>query len=207
MSEPGGRAELFESTQKYNCPLKTARHPGLISYIQQIVQSIRTELHRDSIHRICIVTLNPAGKAIDRFVFEMSMLRAFEERLFTGNGPQGDNATKGRVDKGKGRAIEDRQDIRNRGGGADGTDSYIDRQFEESEDIAEDEETLYRTSVVDRIHRQQQQQQQQNSETTRAGTGFEGIMQLTTDIEMMLRAMLLKISVCDSYLKPLVQGK
>ncbi|KAG0279798.1 MAD2 mitotic arrest deficient-like 2 [Linnemannia exigua] len=73
--------ELFESTQKYSCPIKTARHPGLKNYIQQILQSIRAELIRDTIHRICVVTLDPSTKPIDRFVFEMSVLEAFEDRF------------------------------------------------------------------------------------------------------------------------------
>ena len=38
--------EIFESTQKYGCPVKTARHPALLTYIQQIVRSIRVELQK-----------------------------------------------------------------------------------------------------------------------------------------------------------------
>ncbi|KAF8937069.1 MAD2 mitotic arrest deficient-like 2 [Haplosporangium gracile] len=73
--------ELFESTQKYSCPIKTARHPGLKTYIQQIVYSLRAELLKDTIHRICVVTLDSSTRPIDRFVFEMSVLKSFEDRL------------------------------------------------------------------------------------------------------------------------------
>ncbi|KAI8347125.1 DNA-binding protein [Mortierella sp. GBAus27b] len=209
--------ELFESTQKYGCPIKTARHPALISYIQQVVRSIRVELQKDSIHRICVVTLGPNGQALERFVFEASMLRAFDERLLqsstgsslssNGNGNQDQNSG---PDKGKGRAVEDvRESDHSRKGGRGGADIYEDHYQGDHEDASEDEERLHRMTARERLDRLRQKRQQEirpphSSGTVGEGPKFNGMMTLTTDVEWMLKAMLLKIGACSSYLKPLV---
>ncbi|KAG0203037.1 MAD2 mitotic arrest deficient-like 2 [Mortierella sp. GBA30] len=219
--------ELFESTQKYNCPVKTARHPHLVSYIQQIIRSIRTELYKDTIHRICIVTLDPSANAIDRFVFEMSMLRSFEERLLNSTrttgmpshdstSPNINNNNKNdddeyrpkhqKLDKGKGRAVNGDQDnrpsthlsvLRNdriETGGTESLNDHVGAQEETEGD--EGDEPLYRS-----MHHQRHRRAQQQS---KEGPKLGSTIALTTDLEVLLRAMLLKMSVCDSYLPPLV---
>ncbi|KAK3812790.1 MAG: hypothetical protein J3R72DRAFT_63349 [Linnemannia gamsii] len=297
--------ELFESTQKYSCPIKTARHPGLKNYIQQIVQSIRAELIQDTIHRICVVTLDPSTKPIDRFVFEMSVLKAFEDQFQIAQ-PQlqqpihasdsthqlehldeehqieqpETNIT--RVDKGKGRALEyqhydhKHQDMEDydedvdadvEGGGFE-ADNYEghggdheQQELEENEDgneqgehnkhdhhdaggaegeggeeedyDGEEEEEDGGPPHVKRARIQdtnkattadavalaasrvaERRRNRYNSLAARSGDGergqgrrqtphFGARVDLTTDLEMMLRAMLLKISICDAHLAPL----
>ncbi|KAF9963746.1 MAD2 mitotic arrest deficient-like 2 [Modicella reniformis] len=226
--------ELFESTQKYGCPIKTARHPGLLSYIQQIVRSIRVELQKDSIHKICVVTLGPTGQAIERFVFEASVLRAFEDSILQAassssprnNVPGGNHVDhrphhhRGPIDKGKGRVTEDYSPNTHVGEAGQGHRSN-QRSADLHDDIyrgdhgdepADEENPLYRMTARERLDRLRQQRQRQqeirphyNSVAMREGPRFGGLMTLTTDVEWMLRAMLLKISICDSYLKPLTQ--
>ncbi|KAF9162264.1 MAD2 mitotic arrest deficient-like 2 [Mortierella sp. AD011] len=205
--------ELFESTQKYSCPIKTARHPGLISYIQQIVQSIRSELLKDTIHRICVVTLNPEGKALDRFVFEMSMLRPFDDNILS-NLDQFRNdsgTTNGRIDKGKHKAIEELSKNHSIYGAESSGSDHETRYGYDGDD-----EPLQRTTARERLQRQSNHQQFHpqhdhlhsgfSAPNKRDGPRFGAMMTLTTDVETMFRAMLLKISICDSYLKPPPQG-
>ncbi|KAG0381053.1 hypothetical protein BGX24_000031 [Mortierella sp. AD032] len=292
--------QLFESTQKYSCPIKTARHPGLKNYIQQIVQSIRAELIQDTIHRICVVTLDPSTKPIDRFVFEMSVLKAIEDQFQIAQ-PQPQqpihasdsthqlehldeehqieqpetNIT--RVDKGKGRALEyqhydhKHQDMEGydegvdadvEGGGfeadnceghggdheqqelegnedgneqgghithdhhdaggaeGDGEEEEYDGEEEEedgrpphvkSERIQDTNKATTADAVALAASRVAERRTHYNSLAARGGDGergqgrrqtphFGGRVDLTTDLEMMLRAMLLKISICDAYL-------
>ncbi|KAG0208497.1 MAD2 mitotic arrest deficient-like 2 [Mortierella sp. NVP41] len=267
--------ELFESTQKYSCPIKSARHPGLKSYIQQIVQAIRAELIKDSIHRICLVTLDGSTRPIDRFVFEMSTLQSFEEHIqivqptaavpiATNNGidyqlHQSYNDNDGdrrdtnvpRIDKGKSRAVDSRQQPRRQqrqhhgeedeegGFETDNYDGYGgDHEYdnhhrnhqvagEEGEGEAYDEaaaeegeegETPLSRTRRDRVNNAQAAAQagvQRERQTynnnyhphhhhqNRDGPRFGCRVKLTTDLEMMLRAMLLKISICDAHLSPL----
>ncbi|KAG0369772.1 MAD2 mitotic arrest deficient-like 2 [Gamsiella multidivaricata] len=196
--------ELFESTQKYGCPLKTARHPGLVSYIQQIVRSIRMELHK----------VDPTGKAIDRFVFEMSMLRAFDDSILdqiTDHGSkstyyqsQNDTSSDGDL-KGKGRVIEGPGDLNRPMSDKERTDShkeYYGNGVDTGNDA--DDEPLYPNPSRGKANMQKEQHNHyHNSESAREAPRFGGSIALTTDVQWMLRAMLLKISVCDSYLKPL----
>ncbi|KAF9280493.1 MAD2 mitotic arrest deficient-like 2, partial [Mortierella alpina] len=211
--------EIFESTQKYNCPLKTARHPHLVAYIQQIVRSIRAELHKDTVHRICVVTLDPTGKAIDRFVFEMSVLRSYEERLMSDaalrtaltddHRNEDHQPTKHRkLDKGKGRAIDDhsalpQESMRNDQLEMEGI--YRVNPEEERED--DDDEPLYRMTAQERSAKQQRlllQQQQQQQQQLRESFKLGSTIALTTDLELLFRSMLLKISVQESTLPRLV---
>ncbi|CAO3569373.1 unnamed protein product [Mortierella alpina] len=206
--------EIFESTQKYNCPLKTARHPHLVAYIQQIVRSIRAELRKDTVHRICIVTLDPTAKAIDRFVFEMSVLRSFEERWISGaashTAPADDHRTEDhqptkhrKLDKGKGRAMDDHlvlppESMRHDWIEREGIGAMEDREEDREDD---DDEPLYRMTAQERSARQQQQQQQrQQQENFKLGD----TVAMTTDLEVLFRSMLLKISVQESTLPRLV---
>ncbi|KAF9127235.1 hypothetical protein BGW39_006024 [Mortierella sp. 14UC] len=288
--------QLFESTQKYSCPIKTARHPGLKTYISQIVHTIRAELVKDTIHRICVVTLNPSTKPIDRFVFEMSVLKAFEERFQIAqhqSSPhtkddthqprdsdaeyhqiqQAETTNMQRLDKGKGKAAEyqyhQQQDIAEDNEDVDAdldadvdveavfeTDNYEgyggdheqeqgelehgneredrfddagggEEEYDGGEEDEDGEPPLVRRShaqditasnatattadaapwataahVAERSH--------YNSPARGGGDGngrqaphFGARVDLTTDLEMMLRAMLLKISICDAHLAPL----
>ncbi|KAF9959233.1 MAD2 mitotic arrest deficient-like 2 [Mortierella alpina] len=205
--------EIFESTQKYNCPLKTARHPHLVAYIQQIVRSIRAELLKDTVHRICIVTLDPTAKAIDRFVFEMSVLRSFEERLISDatshraltddHRSEEHQPTKQRkLDKGKGRAIDD---DRLESEGTNIEEDRVNLEEAKEEDNDDDDEPLYRMTAQERSAKQQrllqqQHQQQQHRENFKLGSTIA----LTTDLELLFRSMLLKISVQESTLPRLV---
>lgn len=285
--------ELFESTQKYSCPIKTARHPGLKAYIQQIVHSLRAELLKDTIHRICLVTLNSSTRPVDRFVFEMSVLKSFEDRLqivqqqqplqppaaihamenyqsehaeeeldlHQQDQDQQPETTAPRLDNGKYKAVEyqrhemeenlEDEDVEGDGGfETDQYDGYAgDREQEldqEQEELghraAEDEEGEgyneeeyeeedgdgeHETPLV-RIRAAQDKRSATSNVVSLAAahtTGeisghdnrvvrdgarqrretphFGARVDLTTDLETMLRAMLLKISICDAYLAPL----
>ena len=171
---------------------------------------------------------------MERFVFEASMLRAFDESIlqsissFSGNEvPSNDHGNHRRVDKGKGRAIEDTLDTHqysntkesghDRKGyqrvGSGSHNGHVQGDYER--DTADDEEPLHRMTARERLDRQRQQRQQQHQQHQQydirpqhssEGPKFGGMITLTTDMEWMLKAMLLKISVCDSYLKPLIQG-
>ncbi|KAF9575722.1 hypothetical protein EC968_001912 [Mortierella alpina] len=215
--------KIFESTQKYNCPLKTARHPHLVAYIQQIVRSIRAELLKDTIHRICIVTLDPTGKAIDRFVFEMSVLRSFEERSISGSTASHTTLTADhknedhrpmkhrRLDKGKGRAVDDpsvfsqdsirhgRLEMEGANTSEDRADVEHEREDDDDDDDDDDDEPLYRRTAQERSAKQQQQQQQH-----REHIRFGSTVALTSDLELLFRSMLLKISVQEPALPRLV---
>ncbi|KAF8961207.1 MAD2 mitotic arrest deficient-like 2, partial [Entomortierella lignicola] len=178
--------EIFESTQKYNCPIKTARHPGLISYIQQIVRSIRSELQKDSIHKICFVTLDPAGKALDRFVFEMSMLKPFEDSIL--RDLYQNRSVNDQIDKGKNKATEEsNKDYEVYEGGFVGDDN-------EGGHVNDDDEPLHRTTARERLDKHYNNQQQFRPQHDQyEGPRFGGMIALTTDVEMLFRAMLLKI--------------
>ncbi|KAF9921852.1 MAD2 mitotic arrest deficient-like 2 [Linnemannia zychae] len=270
--------ELFESTQKYSCPIKTARHPGLKNYIQEIIQSIRTELVKDTIHRICIVTLDPSTKPIDRFVFEMSILEAFEESHFqhlqttqllhdahltninirTKEESYHEARNPSRVDKGKNkdRSIskgkakakeyhhyhdhinmeEDNEanadglydDNPENNHGSEESRGDRDVEIEEAardgyrvEEEEEDAELPLakrtrlqdskRTTFADTVSLTTSQRMEKRDafyhplsrDRNRAIPHFGAKVDLTTDLEMMLRAMLLKICICDAYLTPL----
>ncbi|KAG0312591.1 MAD2 mitotic arrest deficient-like 2, partial [Dissophora globulifera] len=208
---------LFESTQKYNCPIKTARHPGLVSYIQQIVLAIRSELFKDSIERICLVTLDPTGKALDRFVFEMSTFRAFDDRFANrlGGGdhpatanhspPRGNSVLQDRslektrrLDKGKGRAHD------HYGTGAH--QGYDGRENDQEFHLFDEEKDYEKAGEWQSLHPLRDDFNMAKAESRkRDERRFGSKMALTTDVETLFRAMLLKISVCDSYLKPLTQ--
>ncbi|KAF9376510.1 MAD2 mitotic arrest deficient-like 2 [Podila verticillata] len=191
--------ELFESTQKYSCPLKTARHPDLVSYIQHIVQGIRTELQKDTVHRICVVTLDSSKRAVDRFVFETNVFRPFHDEQSNTNAHDS-TLDAARVDKGKGKAVDE-----------------YDYQHEDDEhlrdedmDEDEDDEPLHKTRPEGWEKRHQMDSYNPSLAmysrgAERQGARVNGTVILNTDLEAMLRAMLLKISICDSYLPPLGQ--
>ncbi|KAI1309319.1 hypothetical protein EDD11_004102 [Mortierella claussenii] len=181
--------ELFESKQKYGCPVRTARHPGLIAYIQQIVGSIRTELQKDSIHRICVVTLDSTGQAMDRFVFEMSIFRPFQDQILLLRPPT--SLPSNKIDKGKGKAMDDPTRPNNESEERDDDDD--DDNDDNDDDDDDDDEPLYRTSLQNRLA----------GDRSSPGPRLGAMMTMTTNVETLLRAMLLKISICDSYLKPL----
>ncbi|KAF9179422.1 hypothetical protein BGZ50_006950 [Haplosporangium sp. Z 11] len=155
--------------------------------------------------KICVVTLDPMEKAIDRFVFETSVMRPFEERL-QGQGDRDQLPAAATImNKGKDRAVEDMQPRSDRSDREE-TDSPDDH----AEDEEDGEEPLHRISALEKANRQLQQHQQrelQDRQLTREGPKFGRTIALTTDLEMMLRAMLLKISVCNTDLAPLGQGK
>ncbi|KAG0224344.1 multisubstrate pseudouridine synthase 7 [Actinomortierella wolfii] len=75
---------LFESAQKYQCPIKVPRHPGLLTYVSNIVTAIKQEFLKDTIERVAIVLLAPPSPkssntspaVLERFVFDMSPLGA-----------------------------------------------------------------------------------------------------------------------------------
>ncbi|KAG0282590.1 hypothetical protein BGZ96_000316, partial [Linnemannia gamsii] len=50
------------------------------------------ELLKDTIHRICVVTLDSSTRPVDRFVFEMSVFKSFEDRLQIVQQPPQQNA-------------------------------------------------------------------------------------------------------------------
>ncbi|KAG0251184.1 hypothetical protein BG011_007797, partial [Mortierella polycephala] len=159
----------------------------------------------DTIHRICVVTLGPMAKAIDRFVFETSVIKPFEERLQGQEDRDQQPVTVTAMDKGKDRAIEDipsRSDKSDR----EGSDSHDDHV----EDDEDDEEPLHRISALEKasieLQQQYQQRELQGRHPAKEGPRFGRKIVLTTDLEMMLRAMLLKISVCNTDLAPLGQG-
>ncbi|KAF9436645.1 hypothetical protein BGZ76_003371 [Entomortierella beljakovae] len=167
--------ELFASTQKYSCPIKTARHPGLISYIEQVVRSIWQELQKDTIQRICFVTLDSAGQAVERFVFEMSMLRPFDSRVLSDIDISMDTMMtttttlhKTKTSKGKEKAIDESDPL--------GEDSFG-----------------YDSSNYPIISG--------TKEISKLGC----MMALTTDVETMFRGMIMKLGSCNSHLKPLDQ--
>ncbi|KAG0350041.1 hypothetical protein BG005_010421 [Podila minutissima] len=195
--------KLFESTQKYSCPLKTARHPDLVAYIQQIVEGIRTELQKDTVHRICVVTLDSSKRAVDRFVFETSVFRPFHDE---NDGPADDSASDpAPVDKGKGKVIDeyDHQHENDHQG-------CLQDEFMEED---EEDEPLHRTRPEDREKRRRvdtaySSLAMYSRDASAEGQGAaraNGIVALDTDLETLLRAILLKISICDSYLPPLGQ--
>ncbi|KAF9382316.1 MAD2 mitotic arrest deficient-like 2 [Podila verticillata] len=126
--------ELFESTQKYSCPLKTARHPDLVSYIQHIVQGIRTELQKDTIHRVCVVTLDSSKRAVDRFVFETNVFRPFHDEQSNTNAHDS-TLDVAREDKGKGKAVDE----------YDYQHEDDERLRDEDMDEDEDDEPLHKT--------------------------------------------------------------
>ncbi|GJJ72241.1 mitotic spindle assembly checkpoint protein MAD2B [Entomortierella parvispora] len=180
--------ELFESTQKYGCPLKTARHPGLTAYIQQIVKSIRTELIKDTIHRIGVVTLNSEGKGIDRYVFEMSMFQSFEEGLIPSlELDAGNDLNRKGTGKGKGRAIDQDVDM----DGMRGIDGNVQDRGSGNND---GDELLQQRSKAYRI-RLLEQERQRRVQIAEDRPRFSGLMTLTTDVEALFRSILLKISV------------
>ncbi|KAG0347013.1 MAD2 mitotic arrest deficient-like 2 [Podila humilis] len=229
--------ELFESTQKYNCPLKTSRHPELIAYIQQIAQAIRTELQKDTIHRICVVTLDSSRRAVDRFVFETSALRPFHSHQQHRAPMVVENdvaATRKRLDKGKGKAIDNNN----------GDDEYptrreymdLDPGFEgnglNDENLEQQDKNVVKSnddggadddgdeSPLRKMRPgEQAKPAAMNNRGTRGHLSYQalsmahgsgaadakvnGTVLLTADVETMLRAMLLKISICDAYLPPL----
>ncbi|KAH7045429.1 hypothetical protein BKA57DRAFT_494287 [Linnemannia elongata] len=285
--------ELFESTQKYSCPIKTARHPGLKAYIQQIVHSLRTELLKDTIHRICVVTLDSSTRPVDRFVFEMSGLKSFEDRLrivqqqppqkspaathamesyqsehadedldlSQQDQDQQSEATAPRLDKGKGKAAAyqrhemekdvEGEDVEGDGGletnrydshGGDYEQEADEEQDEQGHPATEGEEgegyneeeheeegdDEYEVALVKRIRVAQDKRSATSNavslvaaQTMGENRGYENRtardgarhrresphfgarVDLTADLETMLRAMLLKISICDAYLAPL----
>ncbi|KAF9961981.1 hypothetical protein BGZ70_008161 [Mortierella alpina] len=203
-------------------PSSAREHPHLVAYIQQIVRSIRAELRKDTVHRICIVTLDPTAKAIDRFVFEMSVLRPFEERWISGTAshttaPTDDHRHEDhqplkhrKLDKGKGRAMDDpsvlpHESMRHDRIEMEGSTAMEDREEGREDD---DDEPLYRMTAHERSARQQrlllqqQQQQQHQKENFKLG----GTVAMTTDLELLFRSMLLKISVQDSTLPRLEPG-
>ncbi|KAG0099488.1 MAD2 mitotic arrest deficient-like 2 [Podila epicladia] len=193
--------ELFESTQKYSCPLKTARHPDLVAYIQQIVQGIRTELQKDTVHRICVVTLDSSKRAVDRFVFETSVFHPFhDEKGDPADDPASDLA---RVDKGKGKALEEYDHQHE-----NDTQGYLQDEVMNED---EEDEPLHRIRPEDREKRRRVDTTYPSLAIYSRDAGAEGqgaarangTVVLNTDLETMLRAMLLKISICDSYLPPL----
>ncbi|KAF9109881.1 hypothetical protein BGX27_007095, partial [Mortierella sp. AM989] len=167
-------------------------------------------------------TEDPAGKAIDRFVFEMSMLRPFKDQILNDINQHINNTepTNSRVDKGKSRAMEP-YDIPRADIGSDedhnvyGADIFSDDQAD-SHGYDADDEPLHRNTVRERMQPHKNQQQFRPAHNSlyseskvsrmKENPRFGGMMTLTTDVEAMLRAMLLKISICDSYLKPLVQA-
>ncbi|KAF9430026.1 Leukotriene A-4 hydrolase [Podila epigama] len=198
--------ELFESTQKYGCPLKTARHPDLITYIHHIVQAVRSELQKDTVHRICVVSLDGSGKAVDRFVFEASMLRDL----------QFDPSDEQEHENASAQGLSRREDKDYYGG------HYEVRQEGEEDD--EEEERLIRNGYKLGSNTKRQRidsslaaptarpMSTTTTTTTRRQSmshGQQGVMlanrfvMLTTDLEILLRTMLLKISICDSFLLPL----
>ncbi|KAG9067401.1 MAD2 mitotic arrest deficient-like 2 [Linnemannia hyalina] len=286
--------QLFESTQKYSCPIKTARHPGLKAYIQQIVHSLRAELLKDTVHRISVVTLNSSTRPVDRFVFEMSVLKSFDDRLRVvqqqppqqppaaihaldnyqsehaedepdlrqQDQDQQSETTAPRLNKGKGKAVEyqrhemeedvEDEDVDGDGGFETGQynsyggdheqepDQEQDEQgphaaegeegegYNEEEYEEEDYDDDYETPSVRGI-RAAQDKRSATSNTVSSAAGqtmgesrgyenrvdrvgarhrretphFGARVDLTTDLETMLRAMLLKISICDAHLAPL----
>ncbi|KFH66166.1 hypothetical protein MVEG_08267 [Podila verticillata NRRL 6337] len=191
--------ELFESTQKYSCPLKTARHPDLVSYIQHIVQGIRTELQKDTIHRICVVTLDSSKRAVDRFVFETNVFRPFHDEQSNTNAHDS-TLDAAREDKGKGKAVDE----------YDYQHEDDERLRDEDMDEDEDDEPLHKTRPEGREKRRQMDiynpsLAMYSRGAEGQGARVNGTVVLNTDLEAMLRAMLLKISICDSYLPPLGQ--
>ncbi|KAF9903838.1 MAD2 mitotic arrest deficient-like 2 [Lobosporangium transversale] len=222
--------ELFESTQKYGCPIRTARHPGLTSYIQQIIRSIKAELQKGTIHRICIVTLDSTGQALDRFVFEMSMLQAFEGKVLSSalaqldqdqdvamNNVAAPNSKNSRVasmdEKGKSKATDYQNDDQ-ANYHADIDDPEMGEEGDDEEEDGEEALLLRRALAHGKYRRQRQQQHQQQQQQQQpyrpqehGEVRFESLITFTTNVEALLRAILLKISICDSYLKPVVEAR
>ncbi|KAF9550411.1 MAD2 mitotic arrest deficient-like 2 [Mortierella hygrophila] len=294
MNEQTGSVELFESTQKYSCPIKTARHPGLKAYIQQIVHSLRAELLKDTVHRISVVTLNSSTRPVDRFVFEMSVLKSFDDRLRVvqqqlpqqpptatramdnnqseraeedldlrlQDQDQQPETTAPRLNKGKGKAVEYQRHEMDDGvedEDVDGDDGFETGQYDsyggdhgqepdqeqdeqghhaaegeegegynEEEYEEEDDDGEYETPPMRGIRAVQDKRSATSNvvssaagQTTGESRGYENRVDrdgarhrrgtphfgarvdLTTDLETMLRAMLLKISICDAHLAPL----
>lgn len=120
------------------------------------------------------MTLNSEGKGIDRYVFEMSTLQSFEEGLAP---PV--QLDSGSDLKGKGKSKAEDHDIE------------MDRMVGEAiDDDADDGEALQRYRM-----KRLEQEQLRRIHSTKDRPRFSGLIALTTDVEALLRAMLLKISV------------
>ena len=137
------------------------------------------------------MTLNSEGKGIDRYVFEMSMLQPFEEGLVRPLDLDVGSDMKG---KGKGRATDHDIGTDVMGGGA--------REYNDGNNDLDDDEPLQRCRM-----RLLEQEQQRRIQSTKDRPRFSGLMALTTDVEALLRAMLLKISVSRVNLPSSDSGK
>lgn len=157
---------------------------------------------QDTVHRICVVTLDSSQRAVDRFVFETSVFRPFHDEHDNPADDTAPNLT--RVDKGKGK-MPDEYDHQHE-------DDHQGHLQDEFMDEDEDDEPLHRTRPEDREKRRRVDTTCPSLAMYSRGAEGQGTARvnstvvLNTDLETMLRAMLLKISICDSYLPPLGRG-
>lgn len=147
------------------------------------------------------MTLDSSKRAVDRFVFETSVFRPFHDEP-SDTDANDSTLDVARVDKGKGKAVDEYEYQQ----------EDDERPRDEDMDEDEDDEPLRKTLPEDRGKRRRMENY--NPSLAMYSRGAEGqgarvngTVVLNTDLEAMLRAMLLKISICDSYLPPLSQGK
>lgn len=147
------------------------------------------------------MTLDSSKRAVERFVFETNVFRPFHDEQSNTNAHDS-TLDAARVDKGKGKAVDE----------YDYQHEDDERLRDEDMDEDEDDEPLHKTRPEGWEKRHQMDSYNPSLAmysrgAERQGARVNGTVILNTDLEAMLRAMLLKISICDSYLPPLGQGK
>lgn len=64
----------FQRARVYGCPVQRCKHPVLSAYINDVVASVAEELRKCVVERILVVILSAQEVALERFVFDVSLL-------------------------------------------------------------------------------------------------------------------------------------
>ncbi|KAK9843305.1 hypothetical protein WJX74_010099 [Apatococcus lobatus] len=65
---------LFERRRLYSTVVQAARHPGLVKYIQGVIQSLKGALLASELDKVVIALNTDQGTLVEQFVFDMPMV-------------------------------------------------------------------------------------------------------------------------------------